>query len=261
MSPNTISNSTNNYFNRINIPDPKIQPIDNGSNGNEKKLTPDMVDTFLNSPVKVKQSFVGYNGKQIFALYRERGRKEFSEKISDLLEKNDIELDVNEKLTFNVDKDCKIQVSGIDDEAKRAKIEAVLNAEENLGFRLQSTIQGVRQFNGNYDAMVYQKWYVNLFLKENAGQSLEDLSLVNGELVGANQKLTGIFNSKIEDVGEDLYRYYRAMEVKVKALKAYGDSKIADLEGSIDFQNGSLIDKNVKYGFGPEQFKAWIYSI
>ena len=109
--------------------------------------------------------------------------------------------------------------------------------------------------------MVYKKWYVNLFLKKNAGQTLEDLSLVNGELVGANEKLTGIFNSKIEDVGEDLYRYYRAMLVKVKELKAYGDSKIADLEGSIDFRNGSLIDRDVKYGFAPEQFDAWIYSI
>lgn len=264
MYMNAIPSSANNYSKLSNSSSSSasnIQTTGNGSNGNVKKLTPDMVDTFINSPVKVIPFSVGYNGKQILALYQERGRKEFSNKISDLLEKNGIELDADEKLTFNVDKDCKIQVSGIDDEEKRAKIEAVLNAEENMGFRLLQTIQNTKQFNGNYDPMVYKKWYVNRYLKENAGQSLEDLSLVNGELVGANEKLTGIFNSKIEDVGEDLYRYHRAMLAKVKELIVYGDSKIADLEGSIDFQSGSLIDRDVKYGFGPEQFNAWIYSI
>lgn len=265
MYVNSNSNSINNYSSLSNSSSSstsKAQTADKQLYGFLKKFASDMGDSFFLNSSDIENPLPStYNGKQILGLYRRKAREELSNKISDLLEKNDIELDTNEKLTFNVDKDCKIQVSGIDDEEKRAKIEAVLNAEENLGFRLQASIQDVRQFNGNYDSMVYKKWYVNRFLKETAGQSLEDLSLVNGELVGANEKLAGIFNSKPEDVGDDLSRYYQAMKLKVIELKAYGDSNIADMAGCIDFQNGSLIDKDVKYGFGPEQFKLWFANL
>ena len=196
------------------------------------------------------------SGNLSIALQNLEDREAFNQIINNALAKEGIKLSSKEKLTLTIDKDGQITVSGINDQEKRAKIEEVLNSslQDNItGLMLH--IESVKTMNGKGETGVFEKWMVYDFLKDETGQDFTELKLVNGEIVGANEKLQSILNGEI-DFGKD-EEYVGEIITKLKSILAYGVDRIADLEQKIDFQNGSLIDRELKKGFGPDQLKTW----
>lgn len=196
------------------------------------------------------------SGNFSVALRNLEEREAFNQIINDALANEGIKLSSKEKLTLTIDKDGVITVSGIKDQQKKAKIEEVLNnAFKDNSTTLMLHIESVKAMNGKSEPRVLEKWMVYDFLQKEAGQDLSELKLVDGQIVGANDELQKILDGE-KDFGKD-NAYAFEIITKLKSLLAYGIDKIPDLEQSIEFQNGSLIDRDVQYGFGPEQLATW----
>jgi len=199
------------------------------------------------------------SGNLSLALRNLEERDAFNQIINNALTKAGIKLSSKEKMTLTIDKDGQISVSGIDDQAKKTKIEETLNnALKDVSVELMMHIESVKAMNGKENTKVLDKWMVYNFLKEEAGQDLNELKLVNGEIVGANEALEKIIDGKA-DFG-DKNEYVKEVIIKLKSILTTGAEKISDLEQKIDFQNGSLIDIDSNIGFGPDQLKTWFDS-
>lgn len=199
------------------------------------------------------------SGNLSLALRNLEERDAFNQIINNALTKAGIKLSSKEKMTLTIDKDGQITVSGIDDQAKKTKIEETLNkALKDVSTELMMHIESVKAMNGKENTKILDKWMVYNFLKEEAGQNLNELKLVDGEIVGANETLQKIIDGKADFGTKNEY----VMEVitKLKSILTTGADKISDLEQKIDFQNGSLIDIDSNIGFGPNQLKTWFDS-
>lgn len=196
------------------------------------------------------------SGNLSVALNNLKDRQSYNKTINEALAGQGIKLSPKERMTLTIDKDGQITVSGINDPSKKAKIEETLNnamKDSSTGFMMH--IESIKAMNGKQSPGVLDKWMVYDFIKDQAGQELDELKLVNGKIVGANEKLQMIIDGK-QDFGENT-GYVQEVMAKLKFVLAAGQNKIPDLQESIDFQNGSLIDKDVKNGFGPDQLKTW----
>ena len=183
-------------------------------------------------------------------------RQTYNQTINDALAEKGIKLSPNEKMTLELDKDGKITVSGVADQQKKAQIEETLNEtfkDNSVGLMMH--IESVLAMNGKDTPEVLDKWMVYNFLKDHTGQDLSELKLVNGQITGANEKLQNILNGE-QDFGDN-NAYVQEVMDKLKSFLAYGADKIPDLKLSIGFQNGTLIDRDVKNGFGPDQLSTW----
>lgn len=219
---------------------------------------------FDGSPITVHTEKFGSfkNDHQFLARFYLSRRQSLNQEISEELDKNGIKLSPDDKLTFTVDKDCNISVSGSIDEDRRVKIEDILNSKENrIASHLFSDIKAINGLNGKISRIEHDKWEASTLLRWQTGQNLEDLELIDGKIVGANEKLTHIINSNLADMETESAHLQRVLLMKLRSVLAYGVDKIPDLKFSIDFQNNSLIDKDVKYGFGPEQLKTWFDDV
>ena len=196
------------------------------------------------------------SGNYSVALQNLESREAFNQVINDALANEGIKLSSREKITLTIDKDGQITVFGINDPQKKVKLEEVLNnAFKDDRTSLMLHIESVKAMNGKSEPGVLEKWMVYDFLKKEAGQDLGELKLVDGQIVGANDELQKILDGAA-DPGKD-NAYVTEVITKLKSLLAYGVDKIPDLEQSIDFQDGSLVDRDVNYGFGPGQLATW----
>lgn len=183
-------------------------------------------------------------------------RQAYNQTINDALAEQGIKLSAREKMTLTIDKDGRITVSGINDQSKKTKIEETLNsAMKDASTGLMMHIESIKAMNGQETPGVLEKWMVYDFLKNEAGQDLSELKLSDGKITGANEKFQEIIDGK-QDFGENT-EYTREVMTNLKSILATGENKIPDLQESIDFQNGSLVDKDVKNGYGPDQLKTW----
>lgn len=196
------------------------------------------------------------SGNLSVALQNLEDRAAFNHIINDALAKQGIKLYSKEQMTLTIDKDGQITVSGINDQQKKTKIEEALNsALKDVSTGLMMHIESIKAMNGKQDPKVLDKWMVYNFLKEQVGQDLGELKLVDGQIIGANEKFQKIIDGKENfDANSE---YVQEVMTKLKSILTIGASKIPDLKQSIDFQNGSLVDRDVKNGFGPDQLKTW----
>ncbi|MCK9314375.1 MAG: DUF4885 domain-containing protein [Methanocorpusculum sp.] len=163
-------------------------------------------------------------------------RKQDNE-INRLLKQNGIELGANEKLTFTVEMDYKVKVSGTvsDEECKR--IEKILNgsnsllANKSVGYQLfyRSCIM-VDGFHGKMDNQRFIKWELSNYLQESADVSINDLKMVNGEIEGGNDKLNKMLHGDEEDMDEFTLHTYKGMMTKLKSLLTIGLHNIQNMQ-------------------------------
>lgn len=205
-------------------------------------------------------------GAQVEAAINIKNRDNANDTLNNILKENNIQLSSDEKMTLTVDRDLKISVTGLEDKEKMAKIEKALNnANAPYGIKyaraLLGGIKAVRNFNGIENPFEVKKFIVYDYVKNETGQDINDFKLVDGEIVGANDKLKAIFRNPPGYGDNPSEESPKCLERDLKKLLAYGMDNITDMNRSIDFQNGHLIDKDVQYGFGPEQLKSWFDNL
>lgn len=202
-----------------------------------------------------------HSGNELLAKFYECNRNQLNQGINDTLDKNDIKLAANEKLNFTIDKNQAIKVSGADNEERNKQIEQALNGNENIISKLVSSIVAVNSFNGQINQLEYDKWEASRLLKEQTGQSLEELKLVDGKIIGGNEKFNAIVNSFKDKATNEANYLNKLMVKKVTSVLSYGVDRIDDINFSIDFQNGELIDKHVKFGFNSNDLNKWLEDV
>lgn len=206
------------------------------------------------------------NGTQQNALDSLNHRSNSNDLLNQTLKENNIQLSPNEKLTLTIDKDLKISVSGIDDKDKMAKIEDILNNKElsngeTYSWSLLSEINSVRNFNGIENPLEDKKWYIYTTLKNETGLDFNDLKLENGKIIGNNDKLSAILDGSKKRVGLYYIQSSEGFTNDLKALLSYDYNNIEDMNRSINYQNGSLEDKDVVYGYGSTQTESWFNNL
>ena len=275
-----ISNNINNRYSQ-NILSNKSVTIPNNKNkatidSKKKFITSDTYTklahqlgytdykVFDGTPITVHSERFGeiHNGIELLAKFYEYNRKELNQEINQVLDKNGIKLSANEKLNFTIDENQAIKVTGADNEVRNKQIEQALNSTENIiSNKLVSSIVAVKSFNGQIDQLKYDKWEASKLLKAPTGQSLEDLKLVDGKIIGGNEKFSAIVASYKNNATNEANYLNKLMVKKVTTVLSYGIDRIDDINFSIDFQNGQLIDKNVKYGFNSNDLNRWLDDV
>ncbi len=256
----TLANYLNNASNQDNL-----ISIMNKNAGQKQKLTftpnisPVAAGIINNKNQGIYDPVTGTwssSGNQSVALKNLEDRQTYNQLIKDALANEGIKLSAGDKLTLTFDKDGQVSVSGISDQTKKAKIEATLNnALKDDSTGLMMHILSVKSMNGQEIPEILTKWMVYDFIKEQAGQDISELKLVDGVITGANEKLQEILDGKV-DFGDNS-EYAQEILSKLKSVLAAGTDKIPDMELSIDYQNGSLVDIGVDNGFGPAQLSTW----
>lgn len=192
-------------------------------------------------------------------------RTKINQAISNILERNSITIPKNEKLTFSIEPfSYKISVNGTDDKNLKLNLENALNVGENgkeLFFHISQTLpsdSAQRTDDINY------KYSLMTAIRDETGYNINELKKEGRTLV----------NNK----GEDVFALFEKNIMK-NQLKHLSDSDKAVVVGSyrlmmydfidgslkdtpdkvlkIDYQDGSLLDKDTTKGYGKGQ-TSWL---
>jgi hypothetical protein len=166
------------------------------------------------------------------------------------------------------------QVTGTGDDAEDAMITKYLN-HDGHGQAIIEDIQMVNDYNNVPQTKLQtEKFMAGNMVKMYGGthDKLADLSLQDGQIVGATGELAGMINAKTPEEmmkvmePDKPYDAYTAKMLwgdaqneisQLKDVLAAGPDTIPDISGTVQYRDGSLYETNVKYGFGSDQFASW----
>lgn len=198
------------------------------------------------------------NDFEFSAKFHSSRREAINSKINKLLDINGVDFAKNEKIIFEIDASGNITVTGSSDQANKA-IADVLN-KNNLGDELANNILNVNLFNKKkFDQSVYTKWEVARFIKRETGQNLSDLHLENGNILGGNELFVKLMNADSSFDSDMLQFFHGSGGIKDRLISvlSFGVDKIKDRCSRIEYQDGSLNDIDVVFGFGNKQLESW----
>lgn len=172
-------------------------------------------------------------------------------KANNILVPNDL------NLTFTIDSNYKLIVSGTDDANLKNQLENLLNntgTSENLFNHILNTYMKTNDKFTNLEAL---KYATNKNLKNMTGYTLKDITVKGGNIFTNDGK--SLFN--ILPPSKNSNTYIESLEngkvaflvQSIKKLAATGFNNIKDLSLDINYSNGYLSDIGLKYGFGPNQ--------
>ena len=201
------------------------------------------------------------SGIQDEAYHVYKWRNYENNRLSNVLKDNNIELSPDEKISISIDRDLNISVSGLKDSEKEKSIEDTLNNHSASGrkyaWALLEQVNGAKRFNGLEDPLEEEKYVLYDEVKKRTGVDINDLKLdESGEITGGNEE----FQKLISGSGSIGLQSTKSFVSDLKKLVTYDVDKVNDMNRTIDFQNGELIDRDVQYGFGKEQLQPWFDS-
>jgi len=206
----------------------------------------------------------GLNPLKALAESINRETLEIERHLKGTLKKAGISFHAMDRLTINVDSEGKLILGGIKDKKTLAKIEKLLAQNENLGDRLSSLAakKEVLKIFEKGDIAVYQfansEKYDNLksrliqgYLKENK-VDLEKVKSSEGILLDPDGKLMALL-ADMPDLKEEATRLLDEKRLVKELDKAKTsdatmrkNAKRTDTKAMFVFQNGLLLDQNVK---------------
>jgi len=198
------------------------------------------------------------------ALELEFRREKINEQFAQLLEKNNITIPADTKLSFTVDPySSKVTVSGTDDTKLINSIEAVMD-EEN-GSELFAHIKQTKwETNSQYTSEKINKYNAFTSIKEDTGYKLNELEIVDGKFV--TEDGTDIITLFAEGIyaRTDIYEnkepvIIEGMSRRLSDLIEADFNTVPDLVLTIDFENGSFHDVGQSKGFGTGE-TGWIFN-
>ncbi len=169
--------------------------------------------------------------------------EELQEKIDEILAEYGITLGEDERLSFEIDEDGSIIVSGIDSESRLAKIEEALNSDEELGSQLrvlaakQSALQSLQ--DGETPSDEVTQILVQSYLSEE-GYSIEDFA-----------------DSSASTALQDALDIDDAI---MSAISSLGSTTIVDNDVTLSYQNSTIVNDDV-VAQAHENISSLLYDI
>jgi hypothetical protein len=213
-------------------------------------------------PVILKE--IGYmNGLVDDALERQFNREKVNEQFRQLLDKYNITIPQDTKLSFTIDPyTYKAKVTGTDNSALISSIESAINTAENSKHLFLHIDNSEWEHNSQITSEKYKKKSLYDDIKDHTGYKLDELEIINGKFVTDDG--TDIFGILKKSVKEDtsipeFFKSYIYADIyeKLDNLAKVGFDGTPDLVLSIDYENGSFYDVGQSKNFGTGQTQ-WI---
>ncbi|XQY91895.1 DUF4885 family protein [Metabacillus sp. HB246100] len=183
-------------------------------------------------------------------------RQKVNEQFKQLLDKFQIKIPDNMKLTFTIDPNThKLSVSGTDDTELTRLIEEALNSENNAKELFAHIIRSRSHDNTQFTSEKYDKYNLVRVIKNVTGYNLKDLAVVDGKFV--TEDGTDIFDIYKSNLRKNPYVSAQDHGMltahygeQLYALAKHGFDSIPDLVLSIGYEKGSLHDVGQKESYG-----------
>ena len=212
-------------------------------------------------------SLSSLNGDVEVAEQKEFNRQKVNDQLKQLLDKYQINIPNDTKLTFTIDpNNYKLTVSGTDDLELSGQLEKALNTDDNAKELFVHIIQSRSYNNTQFTPEKYDKYNLVRVIKNVTGYDLKNLAVVNGQFVtGDGTNIFDIYKNALLNTpyaGVAL-AYYGP---QLNDLAKNGFDSIPDLSLSIGYENGSLQDIGQKESYGTgktdwiEELKASVDS-
>jgi hypothetical protein len=208
-----------------------------------------------------------YHWQWSSAGFRFHNRNMVTSQLNGLLSRNGIFLPENMRLSFVIDSQYRLRVTGTDDENLTEHIENLINANGNseqlYKHILQSTrTRGSEQISSQIKENSLRMYRVDDIIRTYTDYTRQDLNLVDGKFLTPD--------------GMDIFELIKAGIVKevtsgagiliehnrqeLAWLAKVGPENIPDMVLTIDYENGNLYDVGQPYGYGPGQ-TGWIIDL
>ena len=188
--------------------------------------------------------------------------------LNDLLKRNGVMIPENLRLSFVIDSQYRLKVTGTDDENLLKQIEELLNKNGNSFQLYRHILKSTRTLGGEQISTQVKedslrKYQVDWAIRNYTDYTRQELDLVNGKFLTKD----GI--DIMDLMREGIVKEHGAGYVELFAkpyqreldwLAKTGPDNIPDLTLTINYENGNLFDIGQPYGYGPGQ-TDWISEL
>ena len=223
----------------------------------------DRAPTGYGDPIILKE--IGYmHGGVDSALKNEFNREKVNEQFGQLLDRYNITIPQDTKLTFTIDPyRFKVEVSGTDDINLISKVENAINSAEN-GEQLFYHIDNSEwENNSQFSSEKSLKKSIYDDIKRETGYELDTLEVVNGKFVTKDGiDIFELTKKNIKEGTTIVPKEFQSFVIdhiynKLENLAKVGFDGVPDLILSIDYENGSFYDIGQSKNFGTSKTQ-WI---
>jgi len=234
----------------------QVDPVTQGrglsrSSGNVQRITP-------------------HNSKWTTAGQMQHNRKMVTSQLNNLFNRNGIIVPENLRLSFTIDSQFRLRVTGTDDESLIKRIEELLNRNGNSQQLYDHILQSTRtrdyecisdQVQEGSDSL--RQYRVDWAIRNYTDYTRQDLDLVNGKFLTKDgiDIMELIREGMAKEHGEDnVHLFAGSTQRELDWLAKTGPDNIPDLTLTINYENGNLFDVGQPYGYGPGQ-TDWISEL
>ncbi|QKF66023.1 DUF4885 domain-containing protein [Arcobacter venerupis] len=190
-------------------------------------------------------------------------REKVNEQFQSLLDKYNISIPQDTKLSFTIDPNTlKATVTGTDDETLTKSIEDVINTADNAKQLFLHISSSRSDDSTQYNAESSSKYGLVQNIKDVTGYNLKDLEIKDGKFV--TEDGTDVFEIYTKKINENPNKSDFTKQMSIASdgaalakLARNGFDSVPDLVLSIDYQNGSFYDVKQSENFGTEK-NGWI---
>jgi hypothetical protein len=187
---------------------------------------------------------------------KEFDRQKVNGQFQSLLDKYNISIPQDTKLTFTIDPNTlKTTVSGSDDETLTKSIENAINTAENTKQLFYHIISSVSDDSTQYNGSSDTKFGLTQNIKDATGYTLKDLEIKDGKFITPDGTDIAEIYAKKANENLKMSEEYKMMIISadtadLKKLAKDGFDSVPDLVLSIEYQNGSFYDVKQSENFG-----------
>ena len=187
---------------------------------------------------------------------KEFDRQKVNGQFQSLLDKYNISIPQDTKLTFTIDPNTlKTTVTGSDDETLTKSIEDAINTAENTKQLFYHIISSVSDDSTQYNGSSDTKFGLTQNIKDATGYTLKDLEIKDGKFITPDGTDVAEIYAKKANENLKMSEEYKMMIISadtadLKKLAKDGFDSVPDLVLSIEYQNGSFYDVKQSENFG-----------
>ena len=189
-------------------------------------------------------------------------REKVNGQFQSLLDKYNVTIPQDTKLTFTIDPNSlKATVSGTDETLAKS-VEDVINTADNAKQLFLHIFSSRSDDSTQYNVEASLKFHITQNIKDATGYSLKDLEIKDGKFLTPDGIDVAEIYAKRANEDPDIQASYKQMIISadvadLKKLAKNGFDSLPDLVLSIDYQNGSFYDVKQSENFGTGK-NGWI---